>query len=257
MTAISAAAPARRLLVQPAMKTTHSIAVSFAIMLATACGGQDQPAKTANEAPAEPTPVQQTAQQNPAPLTEAPVGEAPAPGGPASGLTSADVPREGARAGNAEAQPALALSDGQILEVVHTANVGEIEQAKLALTKATDARVRGLARMMVQDHTQADKKAMVLAKKDNIERDTSPTNEVLQGDAEGGTRSLKAAPAGSFDLDYVNTQVHEHQAVLDTIDQKLIVSASNPDLKAYLAEVRAAVASHLQHAEDLQKSLQK
>jgi putative membrane protein len=256
MTAISAAAPARRLLVQPAMKTTHSIAVSFAILLATACG-QDQPAKTANEAPAEPTPVQQTAQQSPAPLTEAPPGEAPAPGGAVSGLTSADVPREGPRAGNAEVQPAVALSDGQILEVVHTANVGEIEQAKLALTKATDARVRGLARMMVQDHTQADKKGMVLAKKDSIDRDTSPTNEALQSDAEGATRSLKAGPATTFDIDYVNTQVREHQAVLDTIDQKLIVSASNPDLKAYLVEVRAAVASHLQHAQDLQKLLQK
>lgn len=256
MGGLSAAAPARRLLVQPAMKTTHSIAVSFALMLAAACG-QEEPAKTANQVPAEPAPVQQTAQQSPAPLTEAPPGEATAPGGPASGLTSADVPREGPRAGNAEVQPAVALSDGQILEVVHTANVGEIEQAKLALSKATDARVRGLARMMVQDHSQADKKGMVLAKKNGIERDTSPTNEVLQSDAEGATRSLKAGPATTFDLDYVNTQVHEHQAVLDTIDQKLIVSASNPDLKAYLVEVRAAVASHLQHAEDLQKVLQK
>jgi putative membrane protein len=254
MTGNSAAAPARRLLVQPAMKTTHSVAVSFAIMLATACG-QEQPARTANQTPADPAP--QTAQQNPAPLTEAPPGEAPAPGGPVTGLTSADVPREGPRAGNAETQPAVALTDGQILEVVHTANVGEIEQAKLALTKATDARVRGLARMMVQDHTQADKKGMMLAKKDTIERDTSSTTEAIQNDAEGTTRSLKAGPATTFDVDYVNAQVHEHQAVLDTIDQKLIVSASNPDLKAYLVEVRAAVASHLQHAQDLQKTLQK
>jgi hypothetical protein len=36
-----------------------------------------------------------------------------------------------------------------------------------------------------------------------------------------------------------------------------MVSVTNPDLKAYLVEVRAAVASHLLHAQDIQKELQK
>jgi putative membrane protein len=43
--------------------------------------------------------------------------------------------------------------------------------------------------------------------------------------------------------------------VLDMLDQKLIVGATNSELKAYLNQVRTAVASHLQHAKDLQSQI--
>ncbi len=117
--------------------------------------------------------------------------------------------------------------------------------------------MRSLAQMMVRDHSQADKKGMVVAKKGKIERDPSPTSESLESDAQVATRTLRAETGADFDKDYVDTQVREHQATLDTLDQKLIVNATSPDLKAYLVEVRAAVAAHLQHAQELQKDLQK
>jgi putative membrane protein len=227
------------------MRTTHSVAFGLAMMLAAACG-QEEPAKTAYQAPPAPSPVQ------PAP---APVAEAPTPQYTGNMPTSADVPREGPNAGSTEAQPAM--TDGQILEITHTANAGEIDQAKVALSRTKDTRVRSLAQMMVRDHSQADKKGMVIAKKDNIEREPSPKSTALASDGEGTMRTLKADAAEDFDKDYVDTQIREHQAVLDALDNKLIVSAANPNLKAYLVEVRAAVASHLQHAQDLQKDLQK
>ena len=111
--------------------------------------------------------------------------------------------------------------------------------------------------MMVQDHSQADTKGMVLAKKENLEREPSATSESLESDAQSTTGTLKAEPAADFDNNYVDAQIREHQAVLDTIDQKLVVNATNPELRAYLAEIRAAVASHLQHAQDVQNELQK
>ncbi len=229
----------------PVMKTTHSIAFSLAVALVAACGN-DEPAKSAFDAP-PPSP----------PHAEAPPAEPPAAATPVAGPTSADVPREGPSAGNAEAQPVTPLTDGQILEITHTANVAEIDQAKVALSKTKNARVRTLAQMMVRDHSQADSKGMVLAKKESIERAPSPTSESLTTDAEGATRTLKAETGADFDKDYVDTQVREHQAVLDTLDQKLLVNVTNASLKTYLIEVRAAVASHLQHAQDLQKDLQK
>lgn len=184
------------------------------------------------------------------------------PAGPtAASAPSADAPRPGASlvADNAgaptEAQPAL--SDDQILGVTHTANVGEIEQGKLAQAKTKDARVQKLASMMVKDHTDADAKGRTLAKKANLKPEPSPTSESLQTDATGATRTLKAEMGADFDKGYVDTQVKEHQAVLDLVDQELIPSATNTDLKAYLAEVRATIALHLQHAEDLQKEMQK
>jgi putative membrane protein len=234
------------------MKTTHTIASSVALMLAAACGNSEPP-KTAYEAPpAVGFPPQGSVHPSPDAMTEP-----PAPVNPVPGPTSADVPREGPRAGNAEAQPAIPLTDGQILQITHTANLGEIDQAKLALSRSKDARVRSLAQMMVQDHSQADKKGMVLAKKENLERSPSSASESLESDAQSTTGTLKADPAADFDKSYVDAQIREHQAVLDTIDQKLVVNATNPELKAYLTEVRAAVASHLKHAQDVQSELQK
>ena len=141
------------------------------------------------------------------------------------------MPREGPTAGIAEAQPAMQLTDGQILEITHAANVGEIDQARLALSRTTDSRVKSLAQMMVQDHSQADKKGMVVAKKANIEREPSAVSQSLKSDVDSATGTLKPEPKADFDKNYVDTQIREHQSVLDAIDQKLMVNASNPDLK--------------------------
>lgn len=222
------------------------------MMLVGACA-HEEPAQTA-AAPPPPPPVEPA----PAATTGAPASGNP---GLENGPTSADVPREGANAGSnagsTEPQPAPAMSDGQILQVTHVANVGEIDQAKLALVKSKDTRVRTFAQMMVRDHSQADKNGMILAKKENIEREPSPTSEALTTDAASATASLKADPAADFDKSYVDTQVKEHQSVLDMLDQKLLVNVTNPAVKSYLTEVRAAVSSHLQHAQELQAQMQK
>jgi putative membrane protein len=243
------------------MRTIQPIALSVAMALA-ACG-HDEPAKTAYQAapPDMPAPGQTTT------TTTAPgqTSTTTVTGTPPAGSiepTSADVPREGPNAGNSAAPAngaaeAQAMTDDQILEIVHVANTAEIDQAKLALSKTKDARVRALAQMMVRDHRQSDTKGAVVAKKDQLMRAPSPASESLTNDADGASQTLKAEAAGAgFDKDYVDTQVREHQSLLDSLDQKLIANAKSADLKAYLVEVRAAVAAHLEHAQDLQKQLQ-
>jgi len=238
------------------MKTIQPIALGVVLSLALVACGQDEPSKTAYQASSS-TPGSPQASTT---VTEtyAPVASAPGP-------TSADVPHEGPNAGSsaapangmAEAQAKTMLTDEQILQVTHIANLGEIDQAKLALSKSKDTRVRELAQMMVRDHRQSESKGAIVAKKDNLTQAPSPTSDSLKTDAESATRTLRADAVADFDKDYVDTQVREHQAVLDTLDQKLIANAKSENVKAYLVEVRAAVASHLQHAQDLQKDLQK
>ncbi len=79
----------------------------------------------------------------------------------------------------------------------------------------------------------------------------------LEGDAKSATDNMKSQTGADFDKSYVEAQVKEHQAVLDAIDQKLAPSATNADLKAYLAAVRPKIAMHLEHAQELQKKLAK
>ncbi|MGA7119379.1 MAG: DUF4142 domain-containing protein [Polyangiaceae bacterium] len=154
-----------------------------------------------------------------------------------------------------EAQPAL--SDDEILGVLHAADAGEIDQGKLAQTKAKDARVKKLAAMMIKDHSDAETKGTSLAKRANLKLESSPTSLSLENDARGATASLKTEKGTDFDKRYVDTQVQEHQQVLDMIDQKLIPSAKDPGLKTLLADVRGTVAMHLQHAQALQNEMRK
>ena len=225
------------------------MAIGTLIMLVAACAHEETAKTASTPPPVAPAPAQ----------TSETTGAAAMENGP----TSADVPREGPNAGNdtgsgggtMEPQSASSMSDGQILQVTHVANTGEIDQGKLALVRSKDVRVRGFAQMMVHDHTQADTNGMILAKKESIERERSTTSEQLASDATSATVTLKADPAVEFDKSYVDTQVKEHQAVLDMLDQKLIVNATNHALKSYLAEVRTTVASHLRHAQELQSEM--
>jgi putative membrane protein len=226
------------------MKTNQPTLLSLAVVLG-ACG-HAQPAKSPDSMS---TPVSNAA-------------AAPAPADPAAGISTIPLsatPTAGSgmvadnTAGAPEAQPTL--TDNQILGFTHAANAGEIEQGRLAQRKAKDSKVKAFAAMMVKEHTDADNKGQALAKKANLKPEPSPTTESLKTGAEAATSTLKSEMGADFDRSYVDTQVKEHQDVLDTLDQKLIPSATNADLKTYLADVRAAVAMHLQHAEDLQKQM--
>ncbi|HEY8042388.1 MAG TPA: DUF4142 domain-containing protein [Polyangiaceae bacterium] len=233
-----------RLLVLPSLLT-----------VALAGCGTDHPANSTDNPPAVPTSAVSTG---------APAGSPDALGGSMEGMPTtagAAEPPPPAPAATADTAPpadVLApLSDDQIMRVVHGANAGEIEQAKLAQSRAKDARVKRLAAMMVKDHTEADAKAMSVEKMVSLTPAPSPTSTALESDALTATRVLRSQTGAEFDRGYVDTQVKEHQAVLDTLDQKLIPAARNPEVKAYLAEVRSKVAMHLQHAQELQSALQK
>jgi putative membrane protein len=147
------------------------------------------------------------------------------------------------------------LSDEQIVQIVHTANTGEIAQAKLALSRSKDPRVQKLASMMLRDHTAADGKDIALARKANLILTPSPTNASLESDAQAATSMLQSESVAEFDRGYVDTQVKEHEAVLDLIDEKLIPNAKSSELRSFIADVRPTIAMHLKHAQDLQASL--
>jgi putative membrane protein len=235
------------------MKTTQLFGLGVSMVL-VACGNA-QSAKSAQPmAPAmgQPTLVAAATDSSSAPASDA-GGATPPPG---ATLSSANLVADNSGApAPMTAQPPL--SEEQILGVLQVANAGEIEQGKLAQTKAKDTRVKKLATMMIKDHAESQKSGMTVAKKTNLKPEPSPTSQSLQSDASAATTTLQAETGADFDKGYVDTQVKEHQKLLDMIDQKLIPSATNADLKAHLTEVRAAVAMHLQHAQDLQKEMQR
>jgi putative membrane protein len=143
------------------------------------------------------------------------------------------------------------LSDAQIARITNSVNAAEIEQGKLARSKATDARVKQFAERMVKHHSQAKDKQAKL----ELDSAESALSTKLEHDASTTLGALRANADASFDQEYMGAQVKEHQRVLDTIDQELLPNAKNDKLEAYLKEVRSTVESHLKDARDLEAKL--
>jgi putative membrane protein len=181
----------------------------------------------------------------------------PSSGPSGASLTAREpVATEGGAAA-ADRDAGAPLDNDQILQVVRQAHLGQAQQARIAHAKSRDARVQKLAAQILRDGDAAESKGDALAKKAALKPESSPLSESVQNAESGATLALSATRDRDFDRAYVDTQVRQHQALLDALAGELLPSSSNPDLTAYLHAVRAAMATHLDHARALQRDLEK
>jgi len=147
------------------------------------------------------------------------------------------------------------ITDDQILQAVHVANTGEVDQAKLALSKAKDARVKQFATMMVRDHSEADATGYNLAHRLNLSLADSTLSNQIQSNGQQTLVQLRGQGGNTFDRGYIDAQIKEHKDVLDTIDSTLLPNAKNPEVRTHLQTIRAKVAGHLKEAQSILGSL--
>jgi putative membrane protein len=144
------------------------------------------------------------------------------------------------------------MSDAVIVSVMVTANSAEIEQAKLALDQAHDARVRDFAQMMQTDHTAALDRMNNLARHLGLDSATpSDLRTRLGTEAAGQLLRLALSDGAAFDLTYMEIQVLVHGEVLSMLDNTLMPAARDPALRAELEMTRSLVARHLTMAKEL------
>jgi putative membrane protein len=147
------------------------------------------------------------------------------------------------------------LSDAQIAGVTAAAHKGEIQAAQLARKQSKNSHVKSFASQMIKQHTNAQKMEAQLGAKAGITpADSDLSSQVTQDSADAASK-LQGLSGKEFDKAYAQGQVDAHQKVLDTLDNTLIPSAQNPDLKALLQKERGVVATHLEHAKKLNDSL--
>lgn len=156
-------------------------------------------------------------------------------------------------AGAANAGP----TDAQIAHIVVTANQVDIDAGKLAQSHAHSQEVRDFGQRMVTDHSGVNKSAQALVARLHVTPEPNDTSKSLQKGGDQNLAALKKLSGAAFDKAYVDHEVTYHQAVLDAMDQTLIPSAQNAELKALLVKVRPAFVAHLEHAKELQASLDK
>jgi putative membrane protein len=146
-------------------------------------------------------------------------------------------------------------NDAQIAAIVVTANQVDIDAGKLAASKSHNADVKGFAERMITDHTGVNKAAVDLVTKLKVTPEDNATAQSLKAGGEKNVENLKGLKGAAFDKAYVAHEVAYHQQVLDAMDQVLIPSAQNAELKALLVKVRPAFEAHLAHAKKIEASL--
>jgi putative membrane protein len=174
------------------------------------------------------------------------------------------------------------------------AGMKEVQQGKMAASKASNAQVKSFGSMLVKDHQTANQQLMAIAKKKNIDLPNAPgshgsigsKNDATADTKTGGARPAAGAnPTGTtgasggvdttghardqmmgrnepwmtqtgaaFDRGFVEAQVKAHQEAI-TLFEKESSNGSDSDLKAFATKQLPALRAHLKQAQDLQTKL--
>jgi putative membrane protein len=115
--------------------------------------------------------------------------------------------------------------------------------------------VKTFAGMMLQHHTQGMAKVRNLQTKTKIELKDNELTTKAKNDANQNMAMLRDKKGKEFDRLYMDTQVRMHKDALDALDNRVIPSISNGEVKTGVTEMRRQVADHLTKAEAIQKKL--
>jgi putative membrane protein len=144
---------------------------------------------------------------------------------------------------NATANPAMPTDASGFANAVAAADLYEVESARLAAEKASNAEVKSLAQHIRTDHEKSTAELKTAAGTANIT--VAPK---LDAEKQGMLDQLKSAAAGpDFDRLYVEQQKTAHQKALDLL-QGYSSGGDNQALKAFATKTSTAVKSHLDHA---------
>jgi putative membrane protein len=147
------------------------------------------------------------------------------------------------------------LSDPEVAHVAVTANSIDIDMAKFAQTRSTNAAVRQFAATMITDHAAVNTQAAALATKLGVTPKDNAVSQSLESGGKQARASLEPLHGTAFDRAYLDREVAYHQAVLDAIDKVLVPTTENAELRKLLTDVRPAIATHLAHAKQLRSQL--
>lgn len=167
-----------------------------------------------------------------------------------SGSTATGAADRGTTGSHAGRDNKLAHADSAFLKQAAQNGHAEVESSKLALTKASNEKVKAFAQQMVDDHTKNNEELAALAKSKGVDVPTEPS--LMQ---KGKMKLLEHSDGQDFDRRYVESMgVKAHE---DTIKlfRKGAADAKDPDVKAFAEKTLPKLEHHLQMAQELHTSM--
>lgn len=147
------------------------------------------------------------------------------------------------------------LNDLEMAHSAYTADVIDIEYAKIAISKTKNKQVKEFAELMVRDHTAVNEGAGKLLKKLNVEPKDNDFSKALRAGADKKIAELNGLTGEAFDKAYAANELAYHQTVNKVVGEIFIPAVSNPDLKAFLSQALVTFKVHEDHAGHMVKAL--
>lgn len=128
----------------------------------------------------------------------------------------------------------------------------EVQLATMALTKATSARVKEFAQMMVDDHTKANTELKAMASKKNI-----ILPDVMSEKTQKKYYDLEQKEKGNeFDKEFIDQMVKDHKEDIDNFED-LAEDTKDSELQTWASGKLPALKHHLEEAQRIQDELKK
>lgn len=145
----------------------------------------------------------------------------------------------------------IAADEGDAKFAVDAANGGmaEVALGKLAQGKATNAKVKEFAAMMVADHTKANDELMALAQTKNI---TLP--QAVSTEKQAVMDELTKKSGAEFDKAYIDQMVDDHKKTISLFEDAS-KNAKDADIKAFVDKTLPTVKAHLEHVNAIHDSM--
>jgi putative membrane protein len=139
----------------------------------------------------------------------------------------------------------------EVLTKLHHSNQMEIEAGKLAQEKGQSKAVKDFGKMLVKDHTAADKKVTSVAKQLKVELPTGAPemkHEKLE--------KARALSGPEFDKAFTEAMVEDHK---EDVEEATLArnKTPNPQLKKLLSELVPTLEKHRAEAEKLNTAAEK
>ena len=148
------------------------------------------------------------------------------------------------------------LTDPEVAHVAVTANTIDIDAARFAQNRSHNEQVLAFAATMIRDHSAVNQQASALATRLHVTPKDNAVSQSLVNGATDAHKVIDAARGAAFDRAYMDREIGYHQAVLDALDNLLIPTTQNAELKKLLVDVRPAIAAHLEHAKQVRAGLE-
>lgn len=146
------------------------------------------------------------------------------------------------------------MSEANILAHMLTVDSLEIEMARLATTKGSDARVRDFATMLLNDHSAHLATTLEVPAKEGI-TPVPFTNDVEAARMRGMLVWLANTPAGApWDAAFLRFQAAHHQNELDILNLNS-KNAHDDDFEAHMGKTAESLTKHRDHARSLATQL--